>query len=86
MLLGIVLGSWWCFRTSRGNWHWALHFFPDFLFFALDKVNCCFNTLYIDYFLARGAVKKKVTKVTYICRNPEKKVVTYFILFVCRFF
>jgi hypothetical protein len=35
--------------------------------------------------VSRGAVKKKVTKVTYICRSPEKKVVTYFILFLFLF-
>jgi hypothetical protein len=33
----------------------------------------------------RGAVKKKMTKVTYICRSAKKKVVTYFILFLFLF-
>jgi hypothetical protein len=38
---------------------------------------------------ARGAAKKNLTKVTYICRSAKKKVGTYFILFYfyfCRFF
>jgi hypothetical protein len=30
----------------------------------------------------RGAAKKKMTKVTYICCSAKKKVVTYFILFL----
>jgi hypothetical protein len=34
---------------------------------------------------ARGAAKKKMTKVTYICRSAKKKVVTYFILFLFLF-
>jgi hypothetical protein len=33
----------------------------------------------------RGAAKKKMTKVTYICRSAKKKVVTYFILFLFLF-
>jgi len=33
----------------------------------------------------RGAAKKKMTKVTYICRSAKKKVVTYFILFLILF-
>jgi hypothetical protein len=37
-------------------------------------------------YLARGAVKKKMTKVTYICRSAKKKVVTYFILFLFYFY
>jgi hypothetical protein len=35
--------------------------------------------------IARGAAKKKMTKVTYICRSAKKKVVTYFILFLFLF-
>jgi hypothetical protein len=34
----------------------------------------------------RGAAKKKMTKVTYICRSAKKKVVTYFILFYFYFY
>jgi hypothetical protein len=34
---------------------------------------------------SRGAAKKKMTKVTYICRSAKKKVVTYFILFLFLF-
>jgi hypothetical protein len=30
--------------------------------------------------------QKKTTKVTYICRSPKKKVVTYFISFLGDFF
>jgi hypothetical protein len=33
----------------------------------------------------RGAVKKQITKATYICRGAKKKVVTYFILFLFLF-
>jgi hypothetical protein len=33
----------------------------------------------------RGAVKKKMTKATYICRSAKRKVVTYFILFLFLF-
>jgi hypothetical protein len=35
--------------------------------------------------ISRGAAKKKMTKVTYICRSAKKKVVTYFILFLFLF-
>jgi hypothetical protein len=34
----------------------------------------------------RGAAKRKMTKVTYICRSAKKKVVTYFILFLFYFY
>jgi hypothetical protein len=34
----------------------------------------------------RGAVKKKMTKATYICRSINKKVVAYFILFLFYFY
>jgi hypothetical protein len=33
----------------------------------------------------RGAVEKKMTKATYICRSAKQKVVTYFILFLFLF-
>jgi hypothetical protein len=36
--------------------------------------------------LPSGAVKKKMTKATYICRSTKKKAVTYFILFLFLFF
>jgi hypothetical protein len=38
-----------------------------------------------DFFSPRGAVKKKMTKATYMCRSAKKKVVTYFILFLFLF-
>jgi hypothetical protein len=39
----------------------------------------------VRLFFTRGAVKKKMTKATYMCRSAKKKVVTYFILFLFSF-
>ena len=45
----------------------------------------CLCSVFCVLFVSRGAVKNKMTKVTYICRSAKKKVATYFILFLFLF-
>jgi hypothetical protein len=40
---------------------------------------------WMSFFVSRGAVKKKMTKATYICRSAKKKVLTYLFLFLFLF-
>jgi hypothetical protein len=58
----------------RTVWCWRQSGFPS----GVQRAACSESK-------PRGAAKKKMTKVTYICRSAKKKVVTYFILFLINF-